>query len=152
MILGMTNLELAQKLKDLRDFLIIAGYDESHAVRYTHLARTIEKLPENLADAALATGKITLPGVGPLIERYILEIIRDGVSSKQLEWEEQAPISVLELVRIESIGPKTARRLYSEFGISSLATLKVALDEGRLENVSGIGPKTLRCLREAAEG
>lgn len=44
----MTNGELAVKLRELRDFLIIAGYEESHATRYTTIARTIEKMPESV--------------------------------------------------------------------------------------------------------
>ena len=52
----MTNSELAQRLKDLRDFLIIAGYEESHATRYTMIARHIEKLPEPVENLLLVAG------------------------------------------------------------------------------------------------
>src|SRR5580704_3753591 len=125
----MTNSELADKLKDLRDFLIIAGYEESHATRYTQIARYIEKLPEPIEDVNRERRLSEIPGVGKLVAQYIREIIETGVSSKQKEWEDHAPISVLELVRVPGLGPKTARKLFQEYGVDSLDKLRQA-DEG----------------------
>jgi len=134
----MTNIELAQKLRDLRDFLIIAGYEESHATRYTQIARMIEKLPEPVTTMVAEHRLTELPGVGKLIAMYIREIVQDGVSSKQLEWEKEAPISVLELVRVPGLGAKTARMLWQEYQIATLAQLqeRVAADP-----IPGVGPK-----------
>jgi DNA polymerase (family 10) len=145
----MTNQELADKLRDLRDFLIIAGYEESHALRYTQISRYIEKLPEPVETIRKEGRLKDIPQVGPLIATYIKEILEDGVSSKQREWEEHAPITVLELVRIPGVGAKTARRLFLEFGIDSLATLRLALENGILDDAQGIGPKTRQTMREA---
>ncbi|CAN5699747.1 hypothetical protein BH11ARM2_BH11ARM2_06440 [soil metagenome] len=144
----MTNAELAQKLRDLRDFLIIAGYEESHATRYSHISRHIEKMPEEV-EVMRREGRLKeIPGVGGLITTYIKEILEDGVSSKQRDWEPVAPISVLELVRIPGLGAKTAKRLFHEFGIASAADLRRALNEGKLEHTSGIGEKTRAAWRE----
>lgn len=148
----MTNSELAAHLRDLRDFLIIAGYEESHAFRYTTIARYIEKMPEDV-DVLRREGRLKeIPGVGPLIQTYIKEILVDGVSSKQLEWEKTTPISVLDLVRIPGLGVKTARKLYLEHGIYDLASLKLALDSGILDQVQGIGPKLREAIVEAVNG
>jgi len=144
----MTNTELASKLRDLRDFLIIAGYEESHATRYTQIARFIEKLPEPVEEMRREGRLRDIPQVGPLIATYIKEILDTGVSSKQKDWESQAPLSVLELVRVPGLGAKTARRLFLEFGIDSVAALKYALDNGALDDAEGIGPKTLANWRE----
>lgn len=143
----MTNAELAQKLRDLRDFLIIAGYEESHATRYTHIARAIEKWPESIEQMRQEGRLEDLPQVGKLIKLYIKEILETGVSSKQREWEEQAPITVLELVRIPGIGAKTARFMYQGHGIDGLKTLKLALDNGILDDMPGIGSKTRETIR-----
>lgn len=130
-----TNAEIAQHLRDLRDFLIIAGYPEGHAIRYTHISRAIEKLAEPVPQLA-AEGRLTeIPMVGKLIAQYIEEILRDGVSSKQLEFEAETPFTVVEMVRIPGLGPKTARRLWTELGISSLSALQDAVREGRTEGV-----------------
>jgi DNA polymerase (family X) len=145
-----TNAELADKLRELRDFLIIAGYEESHAVRYTHIARTIEKMPESV-EQMRREGRLTeIPQVGKLIALYIKEIIDTGVSSKQKEWESAAPITVLELLRVPGLGPKTAATMYHSHGIDSLATLRLALDNGVVEEIPGVGPKLLAAIRESA--
>ncbi len=145
----MTNSELAAKLRDLRDFLIVAGYEESHAFRYTNIARYIEKMPEDINVVRREARLQDIPGVGKLIQVYIKEILDDGVSSKQIEWEKTAPITVLELVRIPGLGAKTARRLYGEHGIYDLKSLKLALDNGILDTVYGIGPKLREAIVEA---
>ena len=144
----MTNAELAQKLRDLRDFLIIAGYEESHATRYTQIARHIEKLPEPVEQIRREGRLQEIPGVGKLIQLYIKEILEDGVSSKQREWESQAPITVLELVRIPGVGPKMARALFGLHGIDSLAKLRLAEEAGILNDVPGLGPKLRQSIRD----
>jgi len=148
----MTNLELANHLRDLRDFLIIGGYEESHAFRYTQISRYIEKMPEDV-NVLKAEGRLTdIPGVGKLVKLYIKEILEDGISSKQLEWEQSVPITVLDLIHIPGLGVKTARRLYSEHGVYSLAALKLALESGTLDEIGGIGPKLKDAIREAVGG
>jgi DNA polymerase (family 10) len=147
----MDNRELAQKLRDLRDFLIIAGYEESHAFRYTNIARFIEKMPEDVNVLKREFRLREIPGVGKLIQLYIKEILEDGVSSKQKEWESTAPITVLELVRIPGLGAGTARRLFLEHGIYDLRSLKLALETGTLEQIHGIGPKLIETIRGAVK-
>lgn len=147
MLMLMTNAELADKLRDLRDFLIIAGYEESHATRYTQIARYIEKMPEPIEDVKREHRLTELPGVGKLVAQYIREIMDDGVSSKQKEWEESAPVSVLELVRIPGLGPKTARKLFQEYGIDGLAKLRDADANGMLAEVQGVGPRLIEAIR-----
>jgi DNA polymerase (family 10) len=147
----MTNQELANELRDLRDFLIIAGYEESHATRYTQIARSIEKLPEDI-NVLKNEGRLgEIPGVGKLIQLYIKEYLETGTSSKRAEWADQAPDSVLELVRIPGVGAKTARFLFQNYGVFSLKALKLAIEEGKLKDAPGIGPKTLATMSEFAE-
>ena len=145
----MTNLELANELRDLRDFLIIAGYEESHATRYTLIARAIEKMPESVQTMKEEGRLDEIPGVGKLIKLYIKEYLETGTCSKRTEWASEAPDSVLELVRIPGVGAKTARFL--NYGVHSLESLKIAIEEGKLDQAPGIGPKTLKTMREFAE-
>ncbi len=131
----MTNLELANKLRDLRDFLIIAGYEESHALRYTHIARAIEKWPESVEDMARTYRLTEIPQVGKLISQYIKEIVQTGASSKQHDWEDKAPFSVVEMCHVKGLGPKTARQLWEGHSIANFKQLKVAVEEGKLNDV-----------------
>jgi DNA polymerase (family 10) len=142
-----TNVELAQKLRDLRDFLIIAGYEESHAFRYTHIARTIEGMKEPV-EQLRREGRLTeIPQVGKLISFYIKEILDTGVCSKQRDWESQAPFTVVEMCHVPGIGARTAKLLWEAFKIADLAALKRALESGTLDSV--LSEKLQNAVREA---
>jgi DNA polymerase (family 10) len=140
-----TNAELARALRDLRDYLIIAGYEESHATRYTHISRHIEKMAEPVTTLAAENRLREIPMVGDLIASYIQEILRDGISSKHREWEHAAPLTVLELVRVPLLGPKTARMLWQNHQIGTLAQLQQRV---QTESFPGIGPKLRTAILE----
>jgi DNA polymerase (family 10) len=144
----MTNGELAQKLRDLRDFLIIAGYEESHATRYTHIARQIEGIAEPVAQMRREGRLQEIAGVGKTIQLYIKEILDEGVCSKQRDWEPYAPYSVVELVRVPGLGPKVARDLYHGYDIDSLAKLRLAFEAGALDDAPGLSSKLQASIRE----
>jgi len=145
----MTNEEMAQALRDLRDFLIVAGYEESHVTRYTHIARYIERMNEPVLQMRREGRLKEIPGVGPLIQTYIKEILEDGVCSKQRDWESQAPWSVVEMVRVPGLGARTAKHIFNATGAKSLAELKEAERNGQLDRVDGIGPALKEAIREA---
>lgn len=145
----MTNEQLAQALRDLRDFLIIAGYEEGHATRYSHIARAIEKWPEPVEKTRREGRLKEIPGVGPTIQVYIKELLEEGVTSKQRDWESSAPWSVIEMVRVPGLGAKTARTIFGLTGAKSLAELKEAERTGHLDDVPGVGPALKEAIRQA---
>ena len=136
------NDEIAGKLKDLYDLLIIGNYEESHAARYPRLAHTISRHPDSI-ERMKAEGRLTtIPGVSKVIAQIISELIEYGSCKKLDEGDENftpPPRSVLELTQIDRLGAKTARALYQDHNIDSLAALRVALNNGRLDKVKGIG-------------
>lgn len=145
----MTNAEIAQALRDLRDFLIIAGYEEGHATRYTHIARSIEKLAEPVVKLRREGRLKEIPGVGPTIQVYLKELIDEGMTSKQRDWESSAPWSVLEMTRVPGLGARTAKTIFGLTGATSLAELQQAEREGRLDDVPGVGPALREKIRSA---
>jgi DNA polymerase (family 10) len=67
-------------------------------------------------------------------------------------WERltaETPESVLDLLEIPGIGPKTAATLHQKFKVSSRDELKKFVDGGGLEMVDGIGPKTAERIKES---
>ncbi len=144
-----TNDEVAQALRDLRDFLIIAGYEEGHATRYTHIARAVEKWPEPVAKLRQEGRLKEIPGVGPTIQVYLKELLDEGKTSKQRDWEASAPWSVLEMLRVPGLGARTARLIFGLTGVTTLAQLQEAERNGRLDDVPGVGPALREAIREA---
>lgn len=143
------NDEIAELLKRLHDYLVIGGYPEDHAARYPRLAHTISRLPE-LLDTIRAEGRLgSIPGVGGTITTILEELLATGTCEKmRLHGEETGtPLSVLELTEIPRLGAKTAKLLYQEHGIDGLATLREALDEGRLDGAKGVGAKMIETMQ-----
>lgn len=136
------NDTLAEKLKELYDFLVIGNYEESHAARYPRLAHTISRHPESIK-VMMEEGRLTkIAGVSKIIEGIITELVETGTCRKMDEGDEYftpPPRSVLELTRIPRLGAKTAKLLFQEHGIDCLTELKAAAEDGRLASIKGIG-------------
>ena len=138
------NEDIARKLLELHTFLIIADYPEDHASRYPRLAHSISRFPEPMSDL-ITQGRLIeeIGGVGEIIAEIIQEFVETGTSGKLEEFAGDTPRTVVELVPISGIGAKTIKRLYEEVGVDSLASLRTAIDEGKLKGFRGIGKKTL---------
>ncbi len=140
------NDALGDKLAELHDFLVIGGYPETHAARYRQLARLISRYPERV-DTIHEEGRLAdIAGVGGSVAVIIGEYVDTGTSTKFEEFAQETPPSVLELLLVPGIGVKTARTLYGDHGLDSLAALKQALDDGRLQGIGRMGPKTLQAI------
>ena len=141
------NEEIAAKLKELHDFLVIGGYDQVHASRYPRLALAISRHPHPIEKLA-AEGRLQeFPGIAGAVSEIVQELIDRGTCQKFEEWSRTTPVTVLELTKIPGIGAKTARALHREHGISSLVDLDEALREGRLGEIRGFGAKRLEAIR-----
>jgi len=141
------NDELAGELERLGDYLIICGYEESHARRYHKLAYQIARYPDSVLQLHRERRLSEIQGVGATVAGIIGEIIETGTSSKMEQWATKFPKSVLELRDIPGLGPKTIRTLYRKLHIRSLADLEKALDEEKLQDIKGIGKKTVDTMR-----
>lgn len=138
---------LAARLKELGEFLVIGGYEESHAVVYKRLSYTISRYPESV-ERLLGEGRLAqIPDVGPTIAALIEEFLMTGTCGKREEWAEQHPLSLLEVSAIPGMGAKMVRTLYVEHKIDSLQKLEKALDSGQLAGVRGLGKKTVASAR-----
>jgi DNA polymerase (family 10) len=145
------NDALAEKLKRLAQFLVVGGYPPDHAARYPKLAHTISRYPESIR-SIYGAGKLqSFPGVGETVAQIIGEFLDTGTCAKWKEWKKHTPESLLDLTAIPNLGPQTVGILYKQHGIEDLQGLKTALEDGKLDGIPGIGPKTLKSIREHLE-
>ena len=136
--------EISLKLLELHTFLIMSDYPEDHASRYPRLAHSISRFPESVADL-VEQGRLIeeIGGVGEIVETIITEYLKTGTCSKIQDYAGDIPQTVAELVPIPGLGAKTIKRLYEDIEVDSLASLRAAIDEGKLKGFKGIGKKTL---------
>ena len=100
-----------------------------------------------VADEGIA-GLQAIPGVGKAIAGKIIELLDRGSFNAWDRIIAETPESVLDLLEIPGIGPKTAATLHQKFKVSSLSELKKFVAGGGLELVDGIGPKTAEKIKE----
>jgi DNA polymerase (family 10) len=146
------NESIARRFYRLAALMDIRGDDPFRLRSYRNAAEALETWPTPLqqiaADEGIA-GLQAIPGVGKAIAGKILELLDRGTFDA---WERiiaETPESVLDLLDIPGIGPKTAAMLHQKFKVSSREALKRFVAGGGLELVDGIGPKTAERIKES---
>jgi DNA polymerase (family 10) len=148
----MDNETIARRIYRLTALMDIRGDDPFRLRSYRNAAEAIETWPTPLQKIAAEEGVAGLqaiPGVGKAIAGKIMELLDRGSFNA---WERiiaETPESVLDLLNIPGIGPKTAATLHQKFKVSSRDELKKFVASGGLELVDGIGPKTAERIKES---
>lgn len=143
----MTNEELARKLETLSELLEITGENPFKAKAYLKAAQSIRAIPEDIRSLVRKGELEALPGIGKSISQQIQKYVEEGRLPLLEEIQKKIPIEIVELLKIPHIGPKTAKILYDQFGISNVSDLKEALFTGKIKEARGISSKTLSKLK-----
>lgn len=146
----MDNRAIAQVLGEVADLLEIKGENAFKIRAYRSASETIAAWPDAVArldDAQLRD----IPGIGKDLAARIRELAETGASTYHRELLEHFPHTMLELLRLQGVGPKTVALLYSALNISSLDMLAAAARDGRLRSLKGMGPKKEALILKAVE-
>ncbi|MCW1295379.1 MAG: DNA polymerase/3'-5' exonuclease PolX [Candidatus Parvarchaeota archaeon] len=145
-----SNKDLAEKLNDIADILDIEGVNwEPRA--YRTAALTISGLSEDISKVYKEGRLLELEGVGKSIANSIKEYVETGKISKYEELKKKYPIDFDSFRKIRGMGPKRAYTLYKKLGIKTVADLKKALDEGKIQKLEGFGKKSEEELKKSVE-
>ena len=150
----MDNEAIARRFYRLAALMELRGDDPFRWRSYRNAAEAIEVWPtplKEIAEKEGVAGLQTIPGVGKAIAGKVIEILARGSFDAWDRLTAETPESVLDLMELPGIGPKTAALLHQRFKVSSLAELKTFVSGGGLDLVDGIGPKTAEKIKEALE-
>ena len=136
------NAELADQLDLLADLSEILGEDSFRVIAYRRAATRIRETPAPVAELALDGKAKELPGVGRTIQQKVVEVVNEGEIQALARRRERVPAGVVEFLRLPGVGPKTAARIWTQLGITTLDGLRVAAEEGRLRELSGMGQRS----------
>ncbi|HXW66972.1 MAG TPA: helix-hairpin-helix domain-containing protein [Thermoplasmata archaeon] len=143
-----TNAEVAEAFREIADLLDVLG-ERFKPEAYRRASRSLESLTEDLSAIARRDELRTIPGVGEAIEEKIRELLKTGRIAYRDRLRQEVPPGVLELLRLPGLGPKTARRFWTELGVEGPAELAAAIDAGKLEGMKGFGPTKIGQIRAA---
>jgi DNA polymerase (family 10) len=140
------NREIADILYEVADLLEIKGVQFKPRA-YRRAAQTIETLPEDIK-AIYERGELQkIPGIGSSIASKIQEVIETG----SLEYLEELPQGLRELMEIEGLGPKTALKLHKKLKISSIDELESAAKQGKIRELEGFREKAEENILQGIE-
>ena len=145
-----TNEIVAGLLQEYADLLQISGGDAFRARNYEKAAKSVGGFSGDVGELNEA-GLRAIPGVGASIAAKIVQYQQTGTIAQLEDLRATIPDGVREMTKIPALGPKRAFTLYKELGISSVPELSAAIDEGRLRNLRGFGPKSEEKLRHGIE-
>jgi DNA polymerase (family 10) len=137
-----SNAELADQLELLADLLELDGADAFRLTAYRRAATRIRESAVPVAQLALDKKATRLSGIGTTIENKIVEYTETGDLSAIAKLRDRLPTGLVEVMHVPGLGPKTARKLHTELGVSSVADLRAAAEAQHLRALPGLGPKT----------
>jgi DNA polymerase (family X) len=148
----MENLAIARIFSEIADLLEIKSENPFKIRAYRNASETIAHATEKLAyltDEQLRA----IPGIGKDLASKIREIAETGEARYHRDLLEQFPPTILDLLHLQGVGPKTVALLYTELGIKTIEELETACGDGRVRGLKGLGPKKEQLiLRACAEG
>ena len=136
------NADVADQFDLLADFLELEGSDQFRPLAYRRAAQRMRETGGSIAQLALDGKAKDLSGIGKTIEEKIVQIVEDGRIEALAVREQRVPPDVVEFMHLPGLGPKTARRIWQELGVETLADLKKAAETEQLRTLTGLGPKT----------
>jgi len=144
------NRAVAQVLGEIADLLEIKGENAFKIRAYRSASETIAAWPD--AVARLEDQQLReIPGIGKDLAARIRELAGSGASAYHQELLAEFPQTILELLRLQGVGPKTVALLYSALNIASMDALAAAARDGRLRSLTGMGAKKEALILKAIE-
>jgi len=139
----MKNLEISEIFRSIAHLLEIKGDNPFRIRAYERAAQNVESI-ENIEEYLEEDKLNTIPGIGKDLADKIKEYITTGRIKHFEDIKKQIPAGILDLLRIPSIGPKTAKLFYDKFKIKDVATLEKLARKGKLQGLEGIKEKTVK--------
>ena len=148
----MDNKEIARRFFRLAALMEVRGDDPFRLRSYRNAAEAIEVWAtplKQIAEQEGVAGLQEIPGIGKAIAGKVIDLLTKGTFDAWERMTAETPETVLDLLEVPGIGPKTAALLHQRFKVSSREDLKKFVASGGLDMVDGIGPKTAERIKES---
>jgi len=148
----MDNKAIAGLLYETADLLEIDGQDSFRVRSYRNAAEAIEALPQQIADLIQEPKKLLeIQGIGKGMQANLLQLFKQGRIEAHSELLKKYRPSMLELLKIQGLGPKTIALIWSAHQVSDLEGVEKLAREGKIRELPRMGEKHELKLLKAIE-
>ena len=148
----MDNKAIATLLYETADLLEIDGQDSFRIRSYRNAAEAIEALPQQVADLIGEPKKLlAVQGIGKGMLANLQMLFKDGRIEAHAELLKKYRPSMLELLKIQGLGPKTISLIWSAYQVCDLEGVENLAREGKIRTLPRMGEKHEQKLLKAIE-
>jgi DNA polymerase (family X) len=148
----MDNKAIAGILYETADLLEIDAADSFRIRSYRNAAQAIEALPQQIADLITEPKKVLeIQGIGKGMLLNLQEIFKDGRLSVHADLLKKYRPSMLDLLKIQGLGPKTIALIWSAYQVSDLEGVEKLAQEGKIRELPRMGEKQEAKLLKAIQ-
>lgn len=147
----MNNKDIQQVFSDIADLLAIKGESRFRILAYERAAEAIAELGRDLEDVWHQGELQDIPGVGEAIAAKIEELLKTGELEYYQKLTEEIPASLIQVLRVNNVGPKKAALFWQELDITTIDQLEAAAKDGKLADLPGMGEKSQQRVLEGIE-
>jgi DNA polymerase (family 10) len=143
--------QVAAILDEIGTLLELQGESSFRCNAYHNGARAIEQLEEDLATVVREGRLSNVPGIGDTLREKITTLVTTGKLSYYDDLRKKIPAGLLDILRIQGLGPKRVKLLYDKLGADTIDKLAEACESGRVAKLKGLGDKTQQKILEGIQ-
>jgi DNA polymerase (family 10) len=138
----LTNADLARIFHEIGDMLEVKGEIPFKTIAYHRAADAIARSPIDLVAAYRGGKPPKVAGVGAAISDKIIQYVTTGRMAYYENLRAEIPPSLVGLLEIPGLGPKTVRLVFEELGVETIEDLRQAAEAGTLRSLKGLSERT----------
>ncbi|MCU1271762.1 MAG: polymerase family protein [Acidobacteriaceae bacterium] len=148
----MDNKSIAGILYETADLLEVDGQDSFRIRSYRNAAEAIEALPQQITDLIEDPKQVlAIPGIGKGMLHNLNEMLHEGRLSLHAEMLKKYRPSMLDLLKVQGLGPKTVALIWSAYQVCDLEGVEQLAREGKIRELPRMGEKHEQKLLKAIE-
>jgi len=145
----MTREKLVDVLEEIALLLELKGENPFKIRAYRQGADVVSGFDGDIVQLAKDNQLTGIKGIGEALRDKLHELASTGTLGFHENLKQEFPAGLFELFDLQGLGPKKVKALYETLGISSVADLATACQEGKVAGLPGFGAKTQTKILEA---
>ncbi|MBI3787107.1 MAG: hypothetical protein HY276_02520, partial [Ignavibacteriales bacterium] len=138
----MDKKQVAEILDEMGTLLELKGANPFKSRAFHNAARVVEALTQDMAELVEKGDLTSVKGIGESLAEIITDLTKKGKSKEYDSLKASLPAGLLEMVRIQGLGPKRIKILYEKLKVKSIGELKKACEQHKLAKLEGFGEKS----------